>query len=159
LSTLASWYFNKNIVSGGEDDDLVNVILQASFDGRLKSAEGFLSTIGDLATLTASTGKDLYLVNAKITYFNKATSISLSGNEVVLKINAVVNETTNYSNAGGSGGQGTQDYEFKNIGQKITAGQIMKIEVISLTTQVDVEGVIEAVEVPAGKNPATYTGP
>ena len=40
-----------------EDDDWSKYILQASFDGRLKSDEGFLSATGDLATLTAASGR------------------------------------------------------------------------------------------------------
>ena len=50
-------------------------------------------------------------------------------------------------------------YEFKNIGHKVAATQIIKLEVISLDAEVDVEGFIQAIEVPTGENPTTYANP
>lgn len=138
-------------------------VLQASFDGRLKSNEKFLSVTGDLAKLTASSGKDLYIVKAKITYFANATSpISTADNEVVLKINGSIVETTNHSvvisTSGGGGGMATSVYKFENMGFKVIATEIIKLEVISINTKIDIEGFIQAIEVPTGQNPIKYTG-
>lgn len=145
------------------DDDLTSIVLQASFDGRLKSAEGFLSAAGDLATLTAAAGKDLYVTAAKITMFANNTSLTNAvADEVVLKVNGTIVETTKYTwstfNSSSDAGVVSFSYDFKNIGGKAAPAQILKIEVILLDAQTDVEGFIQAVEVPTGQNPVTYTG-
>jgi hypothetical protein len=46
-----------------------------------------------------------------------------------------------------------EDYEFKNIGHKVAAGQIIKLEIISLGTDVNVEGFIECFGKDTGVNP------
>ena len=155
--SLASWWFNKII--SGDDEDLSKYILQASFDDRLKSDEGFLSAAGDLAALTAASGKDLYLTAAKVVFFANTNS-SGTADEVVIKINGTVVETVKNSWLGGSGsGEYTLDYEFKNMGHKVEATQVMKLELISIGAATDVEGFIQAIEVPTGENPTTYANP
>ena len=151
--------FPSNFVTLDEDDDM-KYILQASFDGRLKSDEGFLSATGDLCTLTAASGKDLYLTTAKVVLFtNSSSSVAALADEVVLKVNGVVVETTKHSWISGTQtGTATLDYEFRNIGHKVDATQILKLEVITLDVDTDVEGFIQAIEVPDGENPTTYTG-
>ncbi|MDH3312117.1 MAG: hypothetical protein OEM28_03100 [Nitrosopumilus sp.] len=52
----------------------------------------------------------------------------------------------------------TANYEFKHIGHKVDAAAVLKIEMISLNANVDVEGFIQAIEVPDTENPTTYTG-
>ncbi|MCA9828294.1 MAG: hypothetical protein KC444_07900 [Nitrosopumilus sp.] len=145
----------------GGDDDLTNIIFQASFDGRLKSSEGLLTAAGDLCTLTAAAGKDLYLSAAKVVFFMESGGSGFS-NEAVLKVNGTIVETAKASFTAIDGGSFAGDmnlvYEFKNIGHKVTAAQILKIEAILVDPQVAVEGFIQAVEVPAGQNPTTYTG-
>lgn len=144
-----------------EDDDLSKIILQAEFDGRLKSDEGFLSAAGDLATLTAASGKDLYLTNAKISIFINTDAVTEAvANEVVLKVNGTIVETSSSSigQTGSGGGTSYVIYNFENLFHKVAATQVLKLEVITLDAQTDVEGFIQAIEVPTGENPATYTG-
>lgn len=132
-----------------------NFIVQASFDGRLKSNEGFLSATGDLCSLTASSGKDLYLTNAQIVFDTNAGAGSIVvADEVVLKVNGTIIETAKISYSGAS----SLVYTFRNLFHKVSATQILKIEVITIDSESDVEGFIQAVEVPTGENPITYRG-
>jgi len=125
------------------------------FDGKLVENEGFKSAAGDLATLTASSGKDMYLASAKMTIFFNATNKSAVADEIVLKINGVIKETVKTSLAFTSPvGQSTFSYEFKNIGQKVAATQIIKLEVITLDADTDVEGYIQCIEETTGESPA-----
>jgi len=124
-------------------------------DGKLRSDEGFKSTTGDLATLTANSGKDMYIARAKVTFFLNAVNTSSFGDEVVLKINGVIKETSKASLlAGNVSGTSTIIYEFKNMGLKVAATQIIKLEVITLDADTDVEGFIECFEETTGASPA-----
>ena len=127
-------------------------------DGKLVKNEGFLSATGDLATLTASAGKDMYVARAKVAAFsNNDTSTAFIACEVVLKINNVIVET--FKTSFGSGGTNVANgmvgtsYEFKNIGHKVAATQIIKLEVISIDAECDVEGFVECFEEPTGGDP------
>jgi hypothetical protein len=145
----------------GADDDTTNIIVQASFDGRLKHDEGFLSATGDLCTLTAAASKDLYLSAAKVVFFVNVTNGSEIAQEVVLKVNGTIVETSKATITQGAtndSGSSNMVYEFKNLWHKVDATQILKLEVITLDADVDVEGFIQAVEVPDTENPVTYTG-
>jgi hypothetical protein len=131
-------------------------ISKKEFDGKIRSAEGALSAVGDLATLTANTGKDMYLARAKITFWGNTFTGDL-GNKVELKVNGTTIETTAFSvsvNTGGGGGAlQSMVYEFKNIGHKVLAGEIIKLEVTVLGTKTDVEGFIECYEEDTGVSP------
>lgn len=126
------------------------------FGGKLKKNEGGLVAAGDLATLTASSGKDMYLARAQCNLHIDGTNSQAIGDEVVLKINDVIVETFKSSlladNIGG--GTGVIVYEFKNIGHKVAATQIIKLEVITLDTQSEAEGFIECFEETTGESPA-----
>jgi len=127
------------------------------FDGKLRSAEGTLSAAGDLATLTANGGKDMYIASAKVTFFANADGAESTADEVVLKLNGTIIETAKWSlddSGAVSGGVLAFTYEFKNIGQKVAATQIIKLEVITLDAEVDVEGFIEVFEEDTGASPA-----
>ena len=126
------------------------------FDGKLKKNEGFLSTTGDLATLTASSGKDMYLARAKINWVSNTGVASFQAVEAVLKVNGVVVETTKHLYIGNSvdAMNTTVNYEFKNIGHKVAATQIIKIEIITLPATMDAEGFIECFEEATGASPA-----
>lgn len=162
MSYIAAISLNKDF--DFEDADDMKYILQAALDGRLESAEGFKSATGDLCTLTVASGKDLYLSAAKVTFFVNATGATSSiGDEVVLKINGSIVETVKFSSLQSSvdGGVGSFSYEFRNIGHKVAYSvgtETIKLEVIALDTQTDVEGFVQAIEVPTGENPTTYTG-
>jgi len=158
LPTRPNQVANKAYVDSRVNSD-VAFLMRKEFESALVSDEGFLSAAGDLASLTASVGKDMYLASAKITFFTNLIGGNISGCQVVLKINDVIIETTNFSSIIGSGsgigGDPMKVYEFKNIGRSVEAGEIIKIEVISLNANVDVEGFIECVEVDTGEDPTS----
>ena len=148
-------------LSLGDDDDMSNIIAQASFNGRLKSDSAASSTTGDLCTLTAAAGKDLYLSAAKIIFFlnNQGTGYA---SVATLQVNGT-NVESSYASAtaldgNAAAGDMTIIYEFKNLWHKVTPGQTLKINVATLDAQIDVSGMIQAVEVPTTENPVTYTG-
>ena len=126
------------------------------FDAKLRKTEGFLSAAGDLATLTASSGKDMYIARANCTFFANSTNTSALADEVVLKINGTIVETAKSSmlaDTANRDGVMVHNYEFKNIGHKVAATQIIKLEVITIDSQVDVEGFIECFEEATGDSP------
>ena len=134
----------------------IEFLAKKEFDGKLVTNEGTLSVTGDLATLTANTGKDMYIARAKVTFYSNAGSTSASfADQAVLRINGVIVETARFGFVRSGGGDGvlSYDYEFKNIGQKVTATQIIKLEVITLDTETDIEGFIECFEETTGETP------
>jgi len=144
---------NKAYVDSKSSSD-VSFLMKKEFEGALVSDEGFLSATGDLASLTASAGKDMYLARAKCVIAANGVAMAASADQVVLKVNDVIIETCK-STILGSGGAGSMvtAYEFKNMGKKVLATEIIKLEVIQLDTQTDVEGFIECVEVDTGIDP------
>lgn len=132
----------------------ISFMVGKSFEGKLVSAEGFLSAAGDLATLTASTGKDMYIARAKITVFNNDQAGNSLVDEVVLKINGTIVETAKGSVSYAANLFVPQwTYEFKNMGHTVAATEIIKIEVIALDATSDVEGFIECFEEDTGADP------
>lgn len=142
------------------DDDVSTIIAQASFDGRLKHDEGNAAAAGDVCTLTAAASKDLYLSAAQVVFYADTTTVNTSGDEVVLKVDGAIVETAKASLAKGTTDSGNSAfvYDFRNLWHKVDATQILKLEAITLDAATEVEGVIQAVEVPDGQNPVTYTG-
>ena len=140
-------------------------ILQASLDGRLKSDFGEESTVVDLCTLTAAASKDLYLTAAQVTFYLNVSGGIDTTSRVALVINGIEKEPARVSlnsnhlvSSSRSGGNTSVVYEFKNLGYKVTASQIMKLEITAIDTDTDISGFIQAIEVPSGENPTTYTG-
>ena len=131
-------------------------LVKKEFDSKLRSAEGFKSTTGDLCTLTASGGKDMYIARAKVVMYG-LDNISTSGAKVELKINGTIVETAQGKwavNTGGGGGSfQTVVYEFKNIGHKVATTEIIKLEVVTIASNIDVEGFIECFEEDTGVDP------
>jgi len=137
----------------------VAYLAKKEFDGKLRTDEGFLSATGDLATLTANTGKDMYLARAKCVFHTNGSSsaTNAANDRVELLINAVIVETAKYtqSNIGNnSPGVMALEYEFKNVGHKVAASQVIKLEVVSLDSETDVEGFIEVWEEDTGVDPS-----
>jgi len=126
------------------------------FGGKLVKNEGNVTAAGDIATLTASGGKDMYLARAKVVfYLEDASAGTADADEVVMKVNGVIVETVKSSMNGSSDtGIVSWDYEFKNIGHKVAATQIIKLEAITLDTDVAIEGFIECFEETTGATPA-----
>lgn len=132
-------------------------IAKKEFDGKIRTNEGVVTTNANVATLTATTGKDMYLATAKCSV--KGTSISAVAEvDVELLINGVVHETFIYRSNYGTGGSVSkntfdcQAYEFKNIGQKVAAGQIIKLQTVAISN-CEVEGYLECWEESTGTDP------
>ncbi len=127
---------------------------QKEQEGKLKTSEGTLTTTGDLCSLTANVNRDLYLAEAKvsITASNAVGSVTIE-----LSLDGVVEETysavTSLMNqtAGGAGGAGnsSENYTFTLKGRKVSAGQIIKLEVTAISN-VEANGVLEGWEETSG---------
>lgn len=126
------------------------------FDGKLRKNESNKTTTGDLATLTATSGKDMYIARAKCNFYAETLSNATGNGVVELKINGVVVETARFAygvDTSQSGGTFAKDYEFKNVGHKVAATQIIKLEVTVLDVDVAVEGFIECFEEATAESP------
>jgi len=159
LPTRPNQVANKAYVDSKVNSD-VAFLMRKEFESALVSDEGFLSVVGDLASLTASVGKDMYLASAKCCVFANAPINDVSETRIELKINDVIIETAQISIQGGSGvsqgkGMAYGEYEFKNIGRSVEAGEVIKLEVAAIATTSDVEGMIECVEVDTGDDPTS----
>ena len=129
------------------------------FEGKLVYDDGQVTTTGDLATLTASSGKDMYIAKAKVSVMPNTLASGLSPYLVELKINGVTEESFNGVMEADTGvdyaEQGNRQYEFINIGRKVAATQIIKLEVITNTgNDQTFEGSIVCFEETTGESPA-----
>jgi len=146
---------NKAYVDSKSSSD-VSFLMKKEFAGDLVSNEGFISATGDLCTLTAAAGKDLYIARAKLVWSINSTDLQEApAQQAELKINGVIVETCTVTiqMTGSGGGLSTASYEFKNMGLKVAPTEIIKIEIIAIHAAVDVEGFISAVQVDTGVDP------
>jgi len=68
------------------------------FGGKLVKNEGFLSATGTLATLTAASGKDMYIARAKVVFYKNTAGSTVSiADKVELQINGTAVETATFS--------------------------------------------------------------
>ena len=144
--------------AGGIISDIM-FLAKKEFDGKLKTAEGTLSVAGDLATLTASSGKDMYLAKAYVsaTTENADTAAEVSVT-IELKVNGVIKGTwraqitdrklTNESRASSS-----VNYQFAMTGIKVAATQIIKLEVIQVGALIEANGELVCFEETTGETP------
>jgi hypothetical protein len=146
-------------IGGAEQHVLMSDILFLSvkeFAGKLVKNEGAATGTGTLATLTASSGKDMYLARAQVV-FAMDTLVSSTSllNKIELQVNGTVVETALHSHLQSSGGGATVAfaYDFRNIGHSVAATQVIKLEVITLDADVTVEGFVECYEEPTGVSP------
>ena len=65
------------LTSGATMSDIM-FLAKKEFDGKLRQNDGTRTTAGDLATLTATTGKDMYLAYAKVNIFDNASNFSIT---------------------------------------------------------------------------------
>lgn len=115
------------------------------FDGKLvKNMGAKLTAVGTLATLTASSGKDMYLARAKIAF--RLTSGNI---EVELRINGTAVETMVSDIAASN-----HEYEFHSTGYKVAATEKIELEWITETGIAQLEGFIECFEETTGASPA-----
>jgi hypothetical protein len=122
-----------------------------------KHTAGKVSTNTDVATLTANTGKDMYLASAKVSIEGTlVTGTSLC--DVELLVNGTIVETAlyirNYSTQAGYA-VNSWEYEFKNIGHKVAAGQIIKLQTTGIQS-CNVVGYVECFEEDTGASPASW---
>ena len=114
---------------GGGGGALGNLayLSKKEFDGKLRQNDSDQTTVTDLATLTANTGKDMYLAAAKLAWQPGGTGLTIA---VQLQINGTVVET----GRGGTSNSEDQgfDYEFSSLGHKVAAGQIIKLQATSV---------------------------
>jgi len=135
----------------------IEFLMIKEFDGKLRKNEGSLTATGTLATLTAATGKDMYLARAKVSVRSQST-INASQATIELQVNGVVVETFIYLLAEASSSNGwventSDQYEFVNIGHKVDAAQVIKLEV-TVESEMVIEGFVECVEEDDGVSPA-----
>ena len=146
-------------VIGGADLSDIEYLAIKECDGKLRSDEGGLIILGTLADLTANTGKDMYLARAKINFIYTTTGSSgVFRSEVELRLNGSPIETARSSFSASSTSTEfatmTAEYEFKNIGQKVLAGEVISLQVTEIGTSVFIEGFIECFEEDTGTTPA-----
>jgi len=127
----------------------IEYLSKKEFDGKLRSAEGLLSNgaTGTLVSLTANTGKDMYIAKAKINW-----EVS-TGNTELLTLQLRLNGVPIESYRGRADVADSFEYEFVNIGGKVLAGQIIEIVINTSEFNLDVEGVIECFEEDTGSDP------
>ena len=142
---------------------LSDILLLAIKDnaGKLRENEGGqpVNTTGDLATLTAAAGKDMYLGEAHANVALEDRTGHFGTGTIELKVNGVTKETWNFTLniTPGEGSTGMDSHEFL-IGFKVTTGQIIKLECTSAGTNVLTEGSIVCWEEDTGTNPGTEFG-
>ena len=142
-------------LSGRKTLSDIEFLMKKEFDSKLRTAEGTLSVTGDLATLTANSGKDMYLAKAKVSARSETTNTSNDVAIVELKVNGAVKATWVCQLNVTSSGAGTTNpsYEFVVSGLKVAATEIIKLEVISLNANVEVSGELVVVEETTGESP------
>jgi len=127
------------------------------FDGKLVTNTGQQADggTGNAATLTASSGKDLYLAKAQVTVRVDADTLLIVG-EITLVANAVIKDRWEFSFAGdvGNPGQLTQTHDFAVKGIKVAATQTIVIDVVSSNVDFDITGTLVGIEETTGESPA-----
>ena len=146
---------NKAYVDSKSSSD-VSFLMKKEFNGDLVTNESRRTTTGTLATLTASSGKDMYIARAKVVFVLEGLNDFSFLDTVELQINSVVVETALSSMGMASGGGGTNStviYEFKNVGYKVIATQVIRLQATVLNANTTLEGFVECIEVDTGVDP------
>ena len=128
------------------------------FDGKLvtntdEQADG---GTGNTATLTASGGKDLYLVKAKVTVKIDIITNLIQG-EITLVANSVIKDRWEFSgfhSTSSAGSMLTLDHEFAVQGIKVAATQTIVLDVVSSNADFDIMGTLVGFEEATGASPA-----
>ncbi len=120
---------------------------QKEQEGKLRVDEGSLTGTGTLASLTASSGKDMYLSSASVS-LRKTGSTGASNHTVELQVNGVVKETfTTFEFA--SAGK-LSAYHFSTKGLKVAPTEVIRLQVTELGTATQVEGTLQCWEESSG---------
>jgi len=133
---------------GGRLSDIEYLSIK-EFDGKLVQNDSTRTTTGDLATLTASSGKDMYLAIARVDV--GTTDNTVDDTLVRLLINGTVIEAVRFELDGD--GIGWSSFTFASKGFKVAATQIIKLEVINIGTNHLVEGTLICFEEATGESP------
>ena len=124
--------------------------------GNLRNAQGSLAidTTGDLATLTAAAGKDMYLARVKAGVSLSGTSNHEGTGTIVLKVDGNVVDAWNFALVvtAGEGTTSMGDHEFL-VGFKAIAGQTIKLECTIAGDEVLTERQLRCVEENTGVSP------
>lgn len=144
--------------SGKRLSDIEYLAIQ-EFNGNLVTNTGQQADggTGNTATLTASSGKDLYLAKAQVTIrLDLASAILLP--EITLVANSVIKDRWEPSvlDEGGTGSAGmiSQTHDFAVQGIKVAATQTIVIDVVSSDVDIDITGTLVGIEVATGASPA-----
>ena len=126
------------------------------FDSKLVTNTGQQADggTGNAATLTASSGKDLYLAKAQATVrTDTATTIILA--EITLVVNGVIKDRWEYSNTTSTtSGQTSQPHDFAVQGVKVAATQTIILDVVASNVDFDITGTLVGFEETTGESPA-----
>ena len=140
-------------VKGGEKDmgDIIDLAIK-EFEGKTVKNNFFRSTSGTLATLTADTGKDMYLAVAEGTIATSLTTTVVDQVTVDLVVNSVTVESISVLVDVNSR---LSPYKFKFSG-KVTTGQTISIEATIGTagSAMQMTGNLECFEEDTGNTPA-----
>ena len=140
-------------ITGDTDMDDIEYLSIKDFNSKLRSNDSVRTTTGVLATLTANTGKDMYLASAIISCGSTSAGTPSGLYTVQLRVNSVVVET-GYVYITGVSDNGWNKYEFAFKG-KVTTGQVIDLNVsraVSVTTT-EVSGSIQCFEEDTGTTP------
>lgn len=116
---------------------------------------------GDMGTLTANTGKDMYLIEAWVTLRQDVIDALPKLFEAVLRINGTIRDrlylhgmnTSTDSGGNAGGGNGKMQGKFILKGVQVLAGEIIKIEVITSDADLDATGTVSCWEQDTGTTP------
>jgi len=147
-------------VSGGTGPNVTGDIAflsKKTFGGKLVTNTGEQADggTGNTATLTASSGKDLYLAKAKVTVRMDAATSLIVG-EVTLVVNSVIKDRWVFSGsaeAGVGGTTGELQHEFAVQGVKVAATQTIVIDVVASDADYDITGTLVGFEETTGDDP------
>lgn len=120
---------------------------------KVDSGEIGAGATGDAASITADTGKDMYVSKARITV--SSTGSAPSGHVTcVLKLNGSIVETAKIGHTFAiARGAAFSWAEYVSVGKKVAAGQIIKLEVTVAGIQLQCSAHLECFEVNTGVTP------
>jgi len=138
----------------------IEFLSKKEFDGKLVKADGSATTVSTIITLTASSGKDLYLARARVTAIDTDTGTSLDHVTVILKQDTTVIGTWQAgfgTNSGSSTNIGTgiivAKYDFAITGVKVAATKTFTIEISATTGNPTVYAELLGFEETTGETP------
>jgi len=145
---------------GGKKLSDIEYLSIKEFGSKLVKNDGSLSATGDLCSITAASGKDMYLASAKINVYAETDNIDDRSITVVLKAGAAGSETIVETfdmilgrDSSGTNGVAGRSYEFNLKGIKVTTTQNIQLEVTVIEAGVGVNGQLTCFEEATGATP------